>query len=138
MFPSSSCTAPRIAFFRSSRLRRGFRRCSPTARLSPSRAVRTTSYGPTPMKSTLHCSTSSVTRTSARVRLEVSEETMMEFLVQFDVDVPDDVAESEVEDRERAEAAAAGVHDEQSVSRTSPDEDLPFGGEPGRGPRCRE
>jgi muconolactone delta-isomerase len=32
---------------------------------------------------------------------------MMEFLVQFELDVPDGVAESEVEDRERAEAAAA-------------------------------
>ena len=36
-----------------------------------------------------------------------SEETMMEFLVQFELDIPDSVAESEVEDRERAEAAAA-------------------------------
>jgi muconolactone delta-isomerase len=32
---------------------------------------------------------------------------MMEFLVQFELDVPDGVAESEVEDRVRAEAAAA-------------------------------
>jgi muconolactone D-isomerase len=32
---------------------------------------------------------------------------MMEFLVQFELDIPDGVAESEVEDRERAEAAAA-------------------------------
>jgi muconolactone delta-isomerase len=32
---------------------------------------------------------------------------MMEFLVQFEVHIPDGVAESEVEDRERAEAAAA-------------------------------
>ena len=32
---------------------------------------------------------------------------MMEFLVQFELDVPDDVAKSEVEDRERTEAAAA-------------------------------
>jgi muconolactone D-isomerase len=31
----------------------------------------------------------------------------MEFLVQFEMDIPDGVAESEVEDRERAEAAAA-------------------------------
>jgi muconolactone delta-isomerase len=31
----------------------------------------------------------------------------MEFLVQFDLDIPDGVAESEVEDRVRAEAAAA-------------------------------
>ena len=31
----------------------------------------------------------------------------MEFLVQFEVDIPDGVAESEVEDLERAEAAAA-------------------------------
>ena len=31
----------------------------------------------------------------------------MEFLVQFELDIPDGVAESEVEDRERAEAAAA-------------------------------
>ncbi len=31
----------------------------------------------------------------------------MEFLVQFELDVPDGVAESEVEDRVRAEAAAA-------------------------------
>jgi len=31
----------------------------------------------------------------------------MEFLVQFELDVPDGVAQSEVEDRERAEAAAA-------------------------------
>jgi hypothetical protein len=30
----------------------------------------------------------------------------MEFLVQFELDIPDGVAESEVEDRERAEAAA--------------------------------
>jgi muconolactone delta-isomerase len=34
-------------------------------------------------------------------------ETMMEFLVQFELAIPDDVSESEVEDRERAEAAAA-------------------------------
>ena len=32
---------------------------------------------------------------------------MMEFLVEFEVDIPDGVPESEVEDRERAEAAAA-------------------------------
>jgi muconolactone delta-isomerase len=32
---------------------------------------------------------------------------MMEFLVQFELDIPDGVSESEVEDRERAEAAAA-------------------------------
>jgi muconolactone D-isomerase len=32
---------------------------------------------------------------------------MMEFLVQFEFDVPDGVAASEVDDRERAEAAAA-------------------------------
>ena len=32
---------------------------------------------------------------------------MMEFLVQFELDIPDGVPESEVEDRERAEAAAA-------------------------------
>ena len=32
---------------------------------------------------------------------------MMEFLVQFELHIPDGVAESEVEDRERAEAAAA-------------------------------
>ena len=31
----------------------------------------------------------------------------MEFFVQFELDIPDGVAESEVEDRERAEAAAA-------------------------------
>jgi muconolactone delta-isomerase len=31
----------------------------------------------------------------------------MEFLVQFELDIPDGVAESEVEDRGRAEAAAA-------------------------------
>jgi muconolactone delta-isomerase len=31
----------------------------------------------------------------------------MEFLVQFESNVPDGIAESEVEDRERAEAAAA-------------------------------
>ena len=31
----------------------------------------------------------------------------MEFLVQFELDIPDGVAESEVEDRERAEASAA-------------------------------
>ena len=31
----------------------------------------------------------------------------MEFLVQFEVEIPDGVAESEVEDRQRAEAAAA-------------------------------
>jgi muconolactone delta-isomerase len=32
---------------------------------------------------------------------------MMEFLVQFELDIPDGVPESEVEDLERAEAAAA-------------------------------
>jgi muconolactone delta-isomerase len=32
---------------------------------------------------------------------------MMEFLVQFELEIPDGVAKSEVEDRERAEAAAA-------------------------------
>jgi muconolactone D-isomerase len=32
---------------------------------------------------------------------------MMEFLVQFELHIPDGVPESEVEDRERAEAAAA-------------------------------
>ena len=32
---------------------------------------------------------------------------MMEFLVQFELSIPDGVPESEVEDRERAEAAAA-------------------------------
>jgi muconolactone D-isomerase len=32
---------------------------------------------------------------------------MMEFLVQFELDIPDGAAESEVEDRVRAEAAAA-------------------------------
>jgi muconolactone delta-isomerase len=32
---------------------------------------------------------------------------MMEFLVQFEVDIPDGVPGSEIEDRERAEAAAA-------------------------------
>ena len=31
----------------------------------------------------------------------------MEFLVQFELNIPDGVAESEVEDRQRAEAAAA-------------------------------
>jgi muconolactone D-isomerase len=36
-----------------------------------------------------------------------SEQTFMEFLVQFELDIPDGVPESEVEDRERAEAAAA-------------------------------
>jgi muconolactone D-isomerase len=36
-----------------------------------------------------------------------SEQTMMEFLVQFELNIPDGVPESEVEDRERAEAAAA-------------------------------
>jgi muconolactone delta-isomerase len=36
-----------------------------------------------------------------------SEQTMMEFLVQFEMNIPDGVPESEVEDRERAEAAAA-------------------------------
>jgi muconolactone delta-isomerase len=35
------------------------------------------------------------------------EETMMEFLVQFELDIPDGATESEVEDRERAEAGAA-------------------------------
>jgi muconolactone D-isomerase len=34
---------------------------------------------------------------------------MMEFLVQFDLSIPDGVPESEVEDRERAEAAAAAT-----------------------------
>ena len=32
---------------------------------------------------------------------------MIEFLVQFELDIPDGVARSEVEDRQRAEAAAA-------------------------------
>jgi muconolactone delta-isomerase len=32
---------------------------------------------------------------------------MMEFLVQFELDIPDGVSESEVEDRQRAEAKAA-------------------------------
>jgi muconolactone delta-isomerase len=32
---------------------------------------------------------------------------MMEFLVQFELNIPDGVPESDVEDRERAEAAAA-------------------------------
>ena len=32
---------------------------------------------------------------------------VMEFLVQFELDIPEGVAETEVEDRERAEAAAA-------------------------------
>jgi muconolactone delta-isomerase len=36
-----------------------------------------------------------------------NEETMMEYLVQFELDIPAGVPESEVEDRERAEAAAA-------------------------------
>jgi muconolactone delta-isomerase len=36
-----------------------------------------------------------------------SEETMMEFLVQFELDIPDGVSASEVEDRQTAEAAAA-------------------------------
>jgi muconolactone delta-isomerase len=39
--------------------------------------------------------------------VQSSKETMMEFLVQFELDIPDAVAESEVEDRKRAEAAAA-------------------------------
>ena len=34
-------------------------------------------------------------------------ETVLEFLVQFELNIPDGVAESEVEDRMRAEAAAA-------------------------------
>jgi muconolactone D-isomerase len=34
---------------------------------------------------------------------------MMEFLVQFALDIPDGVAESEVEGREKAEAAAAEI-----------------------------
>jgi muconolactone delta-isomerase len=34
---------------------------------------------------------------------------MMEFLVQFELNIPDGVPESEVEDRQRAEAAAAGT-----------------------------
>ena len=33
----------------------------------------------------------------------------MKFLVQFEMDIPDGVGESEVEDRERAEAAAAAT-----------------------------
>ena len=33
----------------------------------------------------------------------------MEFLVQFEIDIPDGVAEFEVEDRERAEVAAAAA-----------------------------
>jgi muconolactone delta-isomerase len=32
---------------------------------------------------------------------------MIEFLVQFELDIPEGIAESEVEDREKAEAAAA-------------------------------
>jgi muconolactone D-isomerase len=32
---------------------------------------------------------------------------MMEFLVEFELDIPDGLADSEVEDRKRAEAAAA-------------------------------
>lgn len=32
---------------------------------------------------------------------------MMEFLVEFELDIPDGAAESDVEDRQRAEAAAA-------------------------------
>jgi muconolactone delta-isomerase len=32
---------------------------------------------------------------------------MMEFLVQFELDIPDGIAESQVEERKRAEAAAA-------------------------------
>ena len=42
-----------------------------------------------------------------QVCMRSSEATMMEFLVQFELDIPDGVAESEVEDRERAETAAA-------------------------------
>ena len=38
---------------------------------------------------------------------------MMEFLVQFELDIPDGVAESEIEDREEAEAAAAEMLAEQ-------------------------
>jgi muconolactone delta-isomerase len=38
---------------------------------------------------------------------------MMEFLVRFDLDIPDGVAESEVEDRQRAEAGAAEALAEQ-------------------------
>jgi muconolactone delta-isomerase len=34
---------------------------------------------------------------------------MMEFLVEFELDVPDGVPKSEIEDRQRAEAAAAGT-----------------------------
>jgi muconolactone D-isomerase len=34
---------------------------------------------------------------------------MMEFLVQFEIDIPVGVAQSEVEDRESSEAAAAGT-----------------------------
>jgi muconolactone D-isomerase len=33
----------------------------------------------------------------------------MEFLVEFELDIPDGAPESEIEDRERAEAAAAGT-----------------------------
>jgi muconolactone D-isomerase len=36
-----------------------------------------------------------------------SEQTMNEFLVQFELEIPDGVPESEVEDRQSAEAAAA-------------------------------
>src|SRR5579864_5462492 len=41
------------------------------------------------------------------MRLRNRQETMMEFLVQFELDIPDGALESEVEDRQRAEAAAA-------------------------------
>ncbi|MGA8372472.1 MAG: muconolactone Delta-isomerase family protein [Acidimicrobiales bacterium] len=34
---------------------------------------------------------------------------MMEFLVEFELDVPDGVPKSEIEDRQRAEAAEAGT-----------------------------
>jgi muconolactone delta-isomerase len=52
---------------------------------------------------------------------------MMEFLVSFELDVPEDVAESEVEDRERAEAVAAALLADEGhlvrLWRTSPGPD---------------
>src|SRR5665213_2094119 len=66
------------------------------------------------MRSPRHCSASLVGRGSGTV-MEApksppdSEDTLMEFLVEFQLDIPGDAPNTEVEDRENAEAAAAGV-----------------------------
>jgi muconolactone D-isomerase len=45
--------------------------------------------------------------TPDKVLFRSSKEVMMEFLVEFELVIPDGVAESDVEERKRAEAAAA-------------------------------